>query len=159
MATADLSKYDPEKVPSGDGMRVGVVVSEWNPDITNGLREGAVSTLLKSGVSRSDILELDVPGSFELASGAQLLLEEQNVDGVICLGSVIQGETRHFDFVCQATADGIMRVGLDYKKPVIFGVLTDNTMEQAVARSGGKLGNKGVECAVACLKMIALARS
>jgi 6,7-dimethyl-8-ribityllumazine synthase len=156
MATADLSKYDPDNVPSGSGMRIGIVVSEWNREITNGLLNGASSTLGELDVAEDDITVMMVPGSFELAAGAQILLESGHVDGVICLGSVIQGETRHFDFVCQSTADGIMRVGLDYKKPVIFGVLTDNTLEQAEARSGGKHGNKGVECAVACVKMIAL---
>ena len=158
MATTNLSQYDPTQVPSGAGMTVGIAISEWNPQITEGLRKGAYDTLLELGVGADSIFQLYVPGSFELAHGAQLLIEKGDLDGIICLGSVIQGETKHFDFVCQATANGIMDVGLNYKKPVIFGVLTDNTMDQAIARSGGKLGNKGVECAVACVKMIAASK-
>lgn len=159
MASTDLSYYDPASVPNGKGMRIALVVSEWNHEITEGLRAGAHDTLLKLGVSQADITTTMVPGSFELPVGAQFHLEKGQVDGVICLGSVIQGETRHFDFVCQASAQGIMDVGLKYNKPVIFGLLTDNTREQGLARSGGALGNKGIECAVACVKMIALNRA
>lgn len=158
MATVDLSQYDPASVPNAKGMKIGVVISEWNHEITNGLRKGAIDTLIELGAEPNDIVELWVPGSFELAGGAQLLFEKNDVNGVVCLGSVIQGETRHFDFVCEATANGIMNVGVKYNRPAIFGVLTDNNMEQAKARSGGKLGNKGVECAVACVKMIDLWR-
>ena len=158
MATTDLSRYDAAGVPKGTGLRLGLVVSEWNHEITGALRDGAVETLLKHGVALKDIREHDVPGSFELALGAQLLLEQYPLDGVICIGSVVRGETPHFDFVCQATAHGIMEVGLKTGIPVIFCVLTDNNMEQARARSGGKHGNKGVEAAVAVLKMAALRR-
>ncbi len=154
MATTDLSRYDPSSVPSGAGRRFALVISEWNHAITDALRQGARETLEAHGAT--DIRELWVPGSFELAAGAQLLLEKGGLDGVICLGSVIRGETPHFDFVCQATAQGIMTVGLTFGVPVIFGVLTDNTLQQAQDRSGGKHGNKGVECAVACLKMAEL---
>ena len=153
MATADLSKYNAAGVPKGTGLRLGLVVSEWNREVTQALRDGAVETLLKHGVAYNSITEEWVPGSFELAMGAQLLLESKDLDGVICIGSVVRGETPHFDFVCQATANGIMDVGLKNARPVIFCVLTDDTMEQALARSGGIHGNKGVECAVALLKM------
>lgn len=158
MATTDLSKYDAAGVPKGTGLRLGLVVSEWNAEITGALRDGAVETLLKHGVALMDIREESVPGSFELALGAQLLLERHDLDGVICIGSVVRGETPHFDFVCQATAHGIMEVGLKTGLPVIFCVLTDDNMEQARARSGGRHGNKGVEAAVAVLKMAALRR-
>lgn len=156
MATADLSKYNAAGVPKGTGLRLGLVVSQWNPEITGALRAGAMETLLRHGVGFKDIHEVQVPGSYELALGAQLLLEHRSLDGVVCIGSVVRGETPHFDFVCQATAHGIMEVGLKTGVPVIFCVLTDDTMEQARARSGGKHGNKGVEAAVAVLKMAAL---
>lgn len=158
MATAEhhLSHYDPTSVPSGAGLRFALVVSEWNREITDALRTGARDTLLKHGVAALDIVEAWVPGSFELASGAQFLLENGGLDGVICLGSVVRGETPHFDYVCQGATQGIMAVGLKFSVPVIFGLLTDDTMQQARDRSGGKHGNKGVDCAVAALKMAAL---
>ncbi len=158
MSTADhnLSQYDPTGVPSGAGRRFAMVVSEWNHAITNALRQGAQATLIKHGVAEADILVRWVPGSFELAAGAQFLLERGGFDGVICLGSIVRGETPHFDYVCQGTTQGIMEVGLKFSVPVIFGVLTDDTMQQAADRSGGKHGNKGVDCAVAALKMAAL---
>jgi 6,7-dimethyl-8-ribityllumazine synthase len=155
-ATRDLSAYDPASVPSGAGLRFGLIISEWNHEITDALRRGARETLLKQGVKEEDLLERWVPGSFELASGAQFLLEQTKLDGVICLGSIVRGETPHFDYVCQGTTQGIVMVGLKYNLPVIFGVLTDDTMEQARDRSGGRHGNKGIECAVAVLKMAAL---
>lgn len=158
MATAEhhLSHYDPTSVPSGAGRRFALVVSEWNREVTDALRAGARETLLRHGVKEHDILEVWVPGSFELALGAQLLLEKEALDGLICLGSVVRGETPHFDFVCQGATQGIMDVGLKFSLPVIFGLLTDDTMQQARDRSGGKHGNKGVDCAVAALKMAAL---
>jgi len=158
MATAEhhLSDYDPTSVPSGAGRRFALVVSEWNKEITDALREGARATLVKHGVSAGDIVEEWVPGSFELASGAQFMLERGGFDAVVCLGSVVRGETPHFDFVCQGATQGIMAVGLKFSVPVIFGLLTDDTMDQARDRSGGKHGNKGVDCAVAALKMAAL---
>lgn len=160
MATAqrDLSKYDAKGVPSGKGMRIALVVSEWNERITEALRKGAQETLSKHGVRAKDIVETWVPGSFELAVGAQFVLRDRRIDAVICIGSVIRGETPHFDYVCQATALGIMEVGLKHDRPVLFCVLTDNTVQQALDRSGGKHGNKGVDCAIACLKMVALER-
>jgi 6,7-dimethyl-8-ribityllumazine synthase len=158
MSTADkhLSEYDADTVPSGAGLRFALVVSEWNREITDALRQGARETLLKHGVQAKDIVEAWVPGSFELAAGAQFLLERGGLHGVICLGSVVRGETPHFEFVCQGTTQGIMDVGLKFSVPVIFGVLTDDTMQQARDRSGGQHGNKGVDCAVAVLKMAAL---
>jgi len=158
MSTADkhLSHYDPAGVPSGAGRRFAVIVSEWNHEITDALRRGARETLLRHGVSEADIIERSVPGSFELASGAQFMLERGGFDGAICLGSIVRGETPHFDYVCQGTAQGIMAVGLKFSVPVIFGVLTDDTMQQARDRSGGKHGNKGIDCAVAALKMAEL---
>lgn len=159
MATTNLSHYNKEDVPSGADMRIGVCTAEWNAEITDGLKTGALDALLACGVERTNLLELTVPGSFELPLGAQFLLEHQQVDAVVCLGSVIQGETKHFDFVCDACAMGIKDVALKYNKPVIFGVLTDNTLEQAQARSGGKLGNKGTEAAISAVKMVAAMRA
>ena len=158
MATTDLSNYDATGVPRGTGLRLGLVVSAWNPEITEALRDGAMETLLKHGVAMKDIHEERVPGSYELALGAQLLLDHRAPDGVICIGSVVRGETPHFDFVCHATAQGIMDVGLKTGRPAIFCVLTDDNIDQARARSGGKHGNKGVEAAVALLKMADLRR-
>ena len=158
MSTADkhLSHYDPAGVPSGAGLRFALVVSEWNSEITEALRQGARETLLRHGVAEADIIERWVPGSFELAAGAQFLLERGSLHGVICLGSIVRGETPHFDFVCQGATQGIMQVGLEFSVPVIFGVLTDDTMQQARDRSGGRHGNKGIDCAVAVLKMAAV---
>lgn len=158
MATENknLSYYDNETIPNAENMRFGVVVSEWNKNITEGLLNGALQALKENNVPEENILIHWTPGSFELALGAQHLLEFTTVDGVIALGSVIQGETKHFDFVCQGVTQGIMDVSIKYNKPVIFGVLTDNTLQQAIDRSGGKHGNKGIECAIACIKMIDL---
>lgn len=160
MATAgrDLSSYDAAGVPSGAGLRLGIVVSAWNPEITGALRDGAVETLLKHGVALKMLVEEPVPGSFELPLGAQTLLEHRGVDGVLCIGSVVRGETPHFDYVCQAVSQGVMDLNIKHGKPVIFCVLTDNTMEQARDRSGGRHGNKGVECAVALLRMCELVK-
>ena len=154
----DLSHYDKDTIPSVNNMKFGIVVSEWNSKITNGLLNGAQNTLLELNVQKENIYVHYVPGAFELALGAQHILEYTDIDGVIALGSIIQGETKHFDFVCQGTTKGIMDVSVKYNKPVIFGVLTDNTMQQAIDRSGGKHGNKGIECAIACVKMIDLKR-
>lgn len=152
----NLSEYDPAAVPSGEGMKIGIVVSEWNRTITGPLADGAVKTLLKSGVKKEDILVIHVPGSFELTLGAQWMAEYSDVDGVICIGSVIQGETPHFTYICQGVTQGITQLNLKYSIPFIFGVLTTSNMDQALDRAGGKHGNKGVEAAVTALKMIAL---
>ncbi len=156
MATVNnnLSDYDINSVPNASNMVFGIVVSEWNEKITKGLLNGAYSTLLKHGASEDNITVKFLPGAFELPLGAQTMLEKTNVDAVICLGSVIQGETKHFDFVCEGAALGIKDVSLKYNKPVIFGVLTDNNEQQAIDRSGGKHGNKGDEAAVTAIKMV-----
>jgi len=161
MATVNknLSDYDAASIPDGASMKIAIVVAEWNEQITQGLLNGAYKTLLKHNVAKENIVIQYVPGSFELPLGAQTLLEKTTLDAVICLGSVIQGETKHFDFVCNATALGIKDVALKYNKPVIFGVLTDNTMQQAIDRSGGKHGNKGDEAAITALKMVAFQKA
>lgn len=154
----DLSAHDPATIPSGEGMKLGLVVSEWNREITDVLAEGAVNTLLQYGVKKEDILVEHVPGSFELTLGAQWMAEYSDVDGVICIGCVVQGETPHFTYICQSVTEGITHLNMNYNIPFIFGVLTTSTMEQARERAGGRHGNKGVEAAVTALKMIALKR-
>lgn len=154
----NLSDFNHTNIPSGAGMRIGIVVAEWNIDITGALRDGAIKTLLENGVVENDIVVKYVPGSFELTFGAQLMCEDNSIDAVITIGCVIQGETRHFDFICDAVAHGVTNVSLKYNKPVIFGVLTPNTLQQAQDRAGGKHGNKGDEAAVTALKMLALKR-
>jgi len=157
MATegSNLSHYEEDSIPDASQMLIGIVVSEWNRSITDNLKEGAYSALIKHGMKPENIKVQYVPGSFELPLGASMFLEfDEKMDGVICLGSVIQGETRHFEFVCQACAQGVKDVALKYNKPVIFGLLTDDNMQQAIDRSGGKHGNKGIECAIAAIKMI-----
>ena len=158
MATAgrDLSDYKKENVPNGADFTIGIVVSEWNDEITLNLLEGAKNALLSNGVAEENIIITFVPGAFELPLGAQWLCAKNQIDGVIVIGTVIQGETRHFDFVCQGATQGIMDVMLKFDKPVAFCLLTDQTLQQSIDRSGGKHGNKGIECAIACLKMIAL---
>jgi 6,7-dimethyl-8-ribityllumazine synthase len=156
VATSNLSAYDIETVPNCAGHKIGIVVSEWNPTITLALMHGAKETLIKHGVADEDILVHYVPGAFELPLGAQWIFENIQVDAVICIGVVIQGDTKHFDYVCEGTTAGIMNVGLRFSKPNLFCLLTDMNMQQSIDRSGGKLGNKGIECAVACLKMLGL---
>ena len=152
----NLSEFDQNTIPNSKGMRFGIVVSEWNEKVTGALAEGAIQSLIENGANKEDIILKNVPGSYELVLGAQLLLENSNLDAVICLGCVIQGETRHFDFICDAVSNGIMRLNMDYNCPVIFGVLTTNTIEQALDRSGGKHGNKGVEAGITAIKMVSL---
>lgn len=160
MATTNLSNYNFDDVPSAKGMKIAIVYATWNKEITNGLLIGAKQTLIKCGCNEQDIIVNKVPGSFELGLGAQFLLEKDtSIDAVICLGSVIQGETKHFDYVCQTTANAIKDVSLKYNKAVIFGVLTDNNQQQAIDRSGGRLGNKGVEAAVTAIEMVFLKNS
>jgi 6,7-dimethyl-8-ribityllumazine synthase len=156
MATANLSEYDPEKVPEASQFRFGIVVSDWNSDITFKLLNGAVTTLQKHGTLSDNILIRHVPGSFELTLGAQLIAEEEDIDAIICLGCVIQGETPHFTFICQGVAMGITQLNIDYNLPFIFGVLTTDNIQQAKDRAGGRLGNKGDEAAVTAIKMAAL---
>lgn len=137
-------------------MRFAIVVSEWNTEITEALYEGARETLLKFGTKEEDIIRRNVPGSFELTLGAQLMAERNEFDAVICIGVVIQGETKHFDFICDAVGHGITNLNIKYNLPVIFGVLTPNTMQQALDRAGGVHGNKGDEAAITAIKMAAL---
>ncbi|MDM1045346.1 6,7-dimethyl-8-ribityllumazine synthase [Myroides sp. 1354] len=159
MATANknLSAYDKTKLPSATDMKVGIVVSNWNDAITEGLFDGAKRTLLDCGLQEEGLIRWDVPGSFELVFGAKRMIERfEDLDAVIVIGCVIKGETMHFEFVCEGVTHGIKDLNLIADIPVIFCVLTDNTIEQSLARSGGDMGNKGVEAAVTALKMIAL---
>lgn len=152
----NLSTLHLKNLPQLKGAKVGIAVSEWNPSITGNLLKGALEVLAKAGIKQKDITVVHTPGSFELPLASQWLLEKKNIQGIVAIGSVIQGETKHFDFVCQGVTQGIMDIGLKYNKPAIFCVLTDNTMQQAIDRSGGKHGNKGAECAAALVKMIKL---
>lgn len=158
MATKNknLSSFDSNEVPSGRGKKIGLVISEWNPEITEGLKDGALAVLREYDVHQGDTLIEYVPGTFELPLGAQFLLEFKKVDAVIAIGSVIRGETAHFDYVCQGATQGIQEVGLRFEKPVMFCVLTDDNIQQSRDRSGGKYGNKGTEAAVGVLKMLGL---
>ncbi|HNY52624.1 MAG TPA: 6,7-dimethyl-8-ribityllumazine synthase [Bacteroidales bacterium] len=158
MSTADLSDYDQGSVPDAGKMTFGIVVSDWNHDITSSLLNGALNTLKKHGAKNKNIIVRHVPGSFELTIGAQLLAESYDVDAIICLGCVIQGETPHFTYICQGVTYGITKLNLDYGIPFIFGVLTTLNHDQALERSGGKHGNKGDEAAVTAIKMVALDR-
>lgn len=155
----NLSDFDPSQVPSGKGKKIAIVVAEWNEDITFNLAQGAKDLLLSQGVEEYDISTHTVPGTFELPLGAKWILDKKEVDAVICCGCVIQGETRHFDFVCDGVTQGITNLNLEYGVPVIFCVLTDNIKQQSIDRSGGIHGNKGTEAGVAALKMIALKES
>lgn len=155
----NLSHYDTGSVPTASKMKFGIVVAEWNQVITGALCDGAMKTLLRHGAKEKNILVKQVPGSFELTAGAKYFAEFTDVDAIICLGCVIQGETRHFDFICQGTTYGIIQLNLQYNTPVIFGVLTTNTQQQAADRAGGKHGNKGDEAAVTAIKMVALRNS
>ena len=156
MATTNLSVYDSDSIPNASTMRFGLVVSEWNPDITQNLHDGAVAALLEHGALVENITAIKVPGSFELIYGCKHLLNNNEVDAVIAIGNVIRGETEHFTFVCEGVTQGIVELNLTYNTPTVFCVLTDNNKQQSLDRSGGKHGNKGVECAVAAIKMAAL---
>ncbi len=158
MATSEknLSDVKVTKSQKVSSLKIGIVVSEWNEQVTESLFSGAHKLLTESGVLRENIERLNVPGSFELSLGSQWMAERKEIDAVICLGCVIQGETRHFDFICDAVANGITNVGLKYNKPVIFGVLTTDNLKQALDRAGGKHGNKGDEAAATALGMLAV---
>ena len=157
MATAEksLSQYNISKVPDGKNFRVALVVSEWNESLTEALFQGAKDTLLDHNLTEVNIVRIDVPGSFELIYGASKA-QQMDVDAIIAIGCLIQGETRHFEFISNAVAQGIKDLNLNGKAPVVFCVLTDDTIEQSKARSGGAKGNKGVEAAVTALRMINL---
>lgn len=152
----NLSEHSDKLMQDISTKRFAIVVAEWNTEITEALYEGAYKKLLEYNAQEKNIVRYDVPGSFELTLGAQWAAQNPQIDAVICLGCVIQGETRHFDFICQAVAQGITQVGLQHGKPTIFGVLTPNTQEQAKDRAGGKHGNKGEEAAITAIKMLGL---
>ncbi len=155
MATAlhNLSNYDFDSVPDASNMCFGIVVAEWNHDITGALLDGCVKTLEKHGTIPENIHVKTVPGSFELVYGAQQLCKNDGFDAVIILGSVIRGETPHFDYICQGVTSGIAYLNASQNIPVIFGLLTTNDHQQAADRAGGRYGNKGDECAVTAIKM------
>ena len=159
MATKNLSEYVLSSVPDGYEMKFGIVVSEWNYDVTGALERGAIETLKKHGVEDEDIIVKHVPGSFELTLGGQFFAEYTDVDAIILLGCVIQGETPHFNYICQGVTKGATDLNIKYNLPVIFGLLTTENQQQALDRSGGKLGNKGDEAAITAIKMVALQNS
>jgi 6,7-dimethyl-8-ribityllumazine synthase len=161
MASSLKNLSDPGKreIPSAKGMNFVILISEWNQEITSALYKGAHASLIQHGAKAKNIEIQYVPGSFELSLGAQFAAQKNEVDAVICLGCIIQGETRHFDFISNAVANGITNVGLMYNKPIVFGVLTTNDLKQAKERAGGKHGNKGDEAAVTAIKMVALKKS
>jgi len=159
MATENnnLSNYDKTTIPNAKNFRFGMVVSEWNPKITEGMFQGAFDALLDCGVIKENIVRWNVPGSFELVYGCKKMQQSYPMlDAIIAIGSVIEGETKHFDYVCEATTNGIMQLNLQNEIPIMFCVLTDRTLQQAIDRSGGKHGNKGVEAAIAAIKMAQL---
>ncbi|MFN8273354.1 MAG: 6,7-dimethyl-8-ribityllumazine synthase [Flavobacteriaceae bacterium] len=155
MATENknLSNYDKNTIPSAKDFRFGIVVSEWNDKITNGLYLGAEAALLDCGALPQNIIRWDVPGSFELVYGSKRMIDTQKPDVVIAIGCVIKGETMHFEFVCEGVTQGIKDLNIQTDVPVIFCLLTDNNEQQSIDRSGGKHGNKGVEAAIAAIKM------
>lgn len=156
MATKEkgLSSYTDRNVKSLPEAKFGIIVSEWNDEITGALFSGAYDTLLKHGVNKANIIRKDVPGSFELSLAAQWMAADESIDAVICLGCIIKGETKHDEYIAHAVAQGLTNVALKYNKPVIFGVLTPNTKQQALDRAGGKHGNKGDEAAITAIKML-----
>ena len=156
MATAlhNLSDYDFNSVPDASAMRFGIVVSEWNSNITGALLEGAVESLKKHGAKEENILVQTVPGSFELTFGSAQMIKSGKIDAVIALGCVIKGDTPHFDYVCAGTTQGLAHLNATTDVPVIYGLITTNNLEQALDRAGGKLGNKGTECAITAIKML-----
>ncbi|MCQ2131840.1 MAG: 6,7-dimethyl-8-ribityllumazine synthase [Bacteroidaceae bacterium] len=153
----NLSLYDINSVPDASGMKIGIVVAEWNENITGALLQGALDTLLLNGVKEEDIHTETVPGSFELVFGSAQMAQT-DVDAVIAIGCVIRGDTPHFDYICQGTTQGLAHLNATQGKPIIYGLLTTNNLEQAQERAGGRLGNKGDECAVTAIKMVALSR-
>jgi len=155
-AQKNLSKYDESTIPAAEEMSFGIVVSEWNPEITHALYQGCFDTLIKHGAKPEKIHTVQVPGAFELPSAAKMIASYHNPDAVICLGCVIKGATMHDEYINNAVATGLVNLGMAMGKPIIYGVLTPNNEEQARERAGGQLGNKGVEAAVAALRMGAM---
>ncbi|MEM6523037.1 MAG: 6,7-dimethyl-8-ribityllumazine synthase [Bacteroidota bacterium] len=150
----NLSSYTQNNITDVTQKRFAVVVSEWNDSVTEALYDGTYNTLRQNSVPKENIIRKNVPGSFELTLGAQWMASEQDIDAIICLGCVIRGETKHFDFICNAVANGLTNVSLKFNKPVIFGVLTPDNQQQALDRAGGKHGNKGDEAAITAIKML-----
>ena len=161
MATANknLSNYNKNTIPNAKNFRFGIVVSEWNEHVTEGLYNGTIAALLDCGAEIENIIRWNVPGSFELVYGAKRMIDTQNVDCVITIGCVIKGETMHFEFVCEGVTQGIKDLNILTNVPVIFCLLTDNTEQQSIDRSGGIHGNKGTEAAIAAIKMAELRRT
>ena len=158
MGTVNLSEYNPSLIPDARKMKFGIVVSDWNSEITHALLDGAEKTLKKHGVRSKNIIVKHVPGSFELTAGARMMADYLDTDALICLGCVIKGETPHFTYICESVTQGITQLNLNYEIPFIFGVLTTEDHQQAAERSGGKHGNKGDEAAVTAIRMAALRR-
>jgi len=157
MATTNLSSYDKSTIPSAKQFRFGIVVSEWNPEITESLAKGAIETFLAHETKKENIIHWEVPGSFELIYGCKKMTQKHpELDAIIAIGNVIQGETKHFDFVCDGVTQGVKDLNVQQDIPIVFCVLTDNTKQQSIDRSGGKHGNKGTECAIAAIKMAVL---
>lgn len=155
----NLSVFEGTEIPNASEMKFGIVWAEWNHGITSALMQGTYDTLVKHGAKKENITVKTVPGAFELTLGAQYMAELSNVDAIICIGCVIQGDTKHFDFICDAVAKGITNLNIKFNMPVIFGVLTVNTQQQAEDRTGGKHGNKGDEAAVTAIKMLGMKKS
>jgi len=158
MSSSDknLSSFSTEGLTDVSGLKVAIVVAEWNSEVTEALYQGAIRTLLEQGVKEENIVRGDVPGSYELTLASQWFAQREDIDAVIALGAVIKGETLHNEYINHSVAQGLANVSLKYDKPVIFGVLTPNNMEQALDRAGGKHGNKGDEAAITALKMVSL---
>ncbi len=152
----NLSNFEGSEIKNAAAYKFGIVWAEWNHEITHALYKGACDTLIKHGVKPENIISKTVPGSFELVLGGQRMAQKADIDAVICIGCVIQGETRHFDFICNAVANGITDLNIKHNKPVVFGVLTTDNMQQAIDRAGGKHGNKGDEAAVTAIKMLSV---
>lgn len=159
MATINLSEYKPLNITNAEEFSIGIVFSEWNSFVTHNLRDAALEVLEKEGVKKENIKVYQVPGAFELSYASMQLCKQQKYDAIIAIGSVIRGETPHFEYVCSAVAQGIKDCNILTDTPVIFCVLTDDNKEQSIARSGGDLGNKGVEAAVTALQMIDFKKS
>lgn len=155
----NLSVFEGTEIPNAADMKFGIVWAEWNHEITHALMQGAYDTLVKHGAKTDNIVVKTVPGAFELTLGGQYLAEYTTVDAIICIGCVIQGDTKHFDFICESVAKGITDLNIKYNIPFIFGVLTPNTQQQAIDRAGGIYGNKGDEAAVTAIKMLGLRKS
>ncbi|MDR2123002.1 MAG: 6,7-dimethyl-8-ribityllumazine synthase [Flavobacteriaceae bacterium] len=156
MATTNLSAYDKNQLPDAEVYRFGIVVSDWNSQVTHNMHKGAVDTLLDLGAKKSNIDSVFVPGSVELVYAATRLCKKNNYDAVIVIGCVIRGETAHFDYVCKTVTDGVTYLNTQTDTPVVFCVLTDDNLQQSLDRSGGKLGNKGIEAGVVAVRMAEL---